>query len=86
MPGTGLARAPLVQGAARARHPPGAHRRTAIRDCPPARALADPDLYARDPAGFAARSASLARAEQALAEAEEQWLALEMLREEVEGS
>jgi len=49
-------------------------------------ALADPDFYARDPAGFAARSAALARAEQALAEAEEQWLTLEMLREEVEGS
>jgi ABC transport system ATP-binding/permease protein len=48
-------------------------------------ALADPDLYARDPAAFQARSEALGRAEQALAEAEEQWLTLEMLREEIEG-
>ncbi len=47
-------------------------------------ALADPDFYARDPAGFQAGSAALARAEQSLAEAEEQWLTLEMLREEIE--
>jgi ATP-binding cassette subfamily F protein uup len=47
-------------------------------------ALADPDLYARDPAGFQARTAALARTEQALGEAEEQWLTLEMLREEIE--
>ncbi len=46
--------------------------------------LADPDLYARDPAGFAKRSAALAEREAALAAAEEEWLRLEMLREEIE--
>ncbi len=47
--------------------------------------LADPDLYARDPAGFARLTAALAAAERALAAAEEEWLALELLREEIEG-
>lgn len=47
--------------------------------------LADPELYARDPAGFAKRGALLAEKEAALAAAEEEWLRLEMLREEVEG-
>ena len=48
-------------------------------------ALADPDLYARDPAGFAATTRGLEAAQAALAAAEEQWLTLEMLREEIEG-
>jgi ATP-binding cassette subfamily F protein uup len=48
-------------------------------------ALADPDLYARDAAGFARAGAALARAGAELAAAEERWLELEMLREEVEG-
>jgi ATP-binding cassette subfamily F protein uup len=47
--------------------------------------LADPDLYARDPARFAATTAALDRAQSALTTAEEQWLTLEMLREEIEG-
>jgi ATP-binding cassette subfamily F protein uup len=47
--------------------------------------LADPDLYARDAKGFAARTAALAEREARLAEAEEEWLRLEMLREELEG-
>jgi ATP-binding cassette subfamily F protein uup len=47
--------------------------------------LADPDLYSRDPKGFAARTAALAEREAALAAAEEEWLRLEMLREELEG-
>jgi ABC transport system ATP-binding/permease protein len=47
--------------------------------------LADPDLYARDPGGFAATTRALSAAQDALATAEEQWLALEMLREEIEG-
>jgi ABC transport system ATP-binding/permease protein len=47
-------------------------------------ALADPDLYARDPAAFAATTRALTAAQDALAAAEEQWLALEMLREEIE--
>ena len=46
--------------------------------------LADPDLYARDTAGFTKRTEALASAEQALGAAEERWLELEMLREELE--
>ncbi|MBN8909482.1 MAG: ABC transporter ATP-binding protein, partial [Rhodospirillales bacterium] len=48
-------------------------------------AIADPDLYARDAARFQRTTAAIATAQQALSEAEEQWLALEMLREEIEG-
>ena len=47
--------------------------------------LADPDLYARDPARFTATTAALAAARDELSAAEEQWLTLEMLREEIEG-
>ncbi|MCC7348381.1 MAG: ATP-binding cassette domain-containing protein, partial [Variibacter sp.] len=47
--------------------------------------LDDPGLYARDRAGFEAASTALARAQADLAAAEERWLALEMLREELEG-
>ena len=47
--------------------------------------LADPDLYARDPARFAAAGSELARAGAALREAEERWLAIEIMREELEG-
>ena len=47
--------------------------------------LADPELYARDPKGFTQRTAALAEREAALAAAEEEWLRLEMLREELEG-
>jgi ATP-binding cassette subfamily F protein uup len=47
--------------------------------------LADPDLYARDPARFAATTRALAAAQEAVTAAEEQWLTLEMLREEIEG-
>jgi ATP-binding cassette subfamily F protein uup len=47
--------------------------------------LADPDLYARDPARFGAITKALCVAQIALAEAEEHWLTLEMLREEIEG-
>ena len=46
--------------------------------------LADPGFFARDPGGFAKRSALLAEKEAALATAEEEWLRLEMVREEVE--
>ena len=48
-------------------------------------ALADPDLYSRQPARFTQTTEALRAAQQALSEAEEQWLALEMLREELEG-
>ncbi|MNL31946.1 ABC transporter ATP-binding protein uup [compost metagenome] len=48
-------------------------------------ALAAPDLYGRDPNGFAAKSKALEAALARKAAAEEQWLELEMLREELEG-
>jgi ATP-binding cassette subfamily F protein uup len=46
--------------------------------------LADPGLYARDRARFDKATELLVRSETALAEAEERWLELEMLREEAE--
>ena len=49
-------------------------------------ALADPDLYARDAAQFRAATQALAIAREELAAAEERWLRLEMLREEIEGA
>jgi len=45
----------------------------------------DPDLYARDPQAFTETSTRLAAAHAGLSAAEERWLALEILREEVEG-
>ncbi len=47
--------------------------------------LADADLYTRDPARFSATTKALEAAQTALSAAEEQWLTLEMLREELEG-
>ncbi|ODT73626.1 MAG: elongation factor 3 [Pelagibacterium sp. SCN 64-44] len=47
--------------------------------------LSDPAFYTRDPNGFAAKSKALEAAEAKKAAAEEQWLELEMLREELEG-
>jgi len=46
----------------------------------------DPALYAKDRATFDRVSLALAKAEEQLAEAEDKWLALEMLREEIEGA
>ena len=48
--------------------------------------LADPDLYARDAARFRATTDALAVAREDLAAAEERWLRLEMLREELEAT
>ncbi|MFN4275815.1 MAG: ABC-F family ATP-binding cassette domain-containing protein [Ferrovibrio sp.] len=48
-------------------------------------ALNDPQLFSRDPAKFQAASAGLEKATADLAAAEDQWLELEMLREELEG-
>jgi ATP-binding cassette subfamily F protein uup len=48
-------------------------------------ALSDPDLYRRDPAAFAAAGKALEAARAALAATEEEWLRLELLREEIEG-
>jgi ABC transport system ATP-binding/permease protein len=47
--------------------------------------LADPELYARDPARFAKATEVLANRRDRLAAAEEEWLALEERREEAEG-
>ena len=47
--------------------------------------LADGSLYARDPARFRAASERLTAAESERGAAEDRWLALEMLREELEG-
>ncbi|HSI42356.1 MAG TPA: ABC-F family ATP-binding cassette domain-containing protein [Xanthobacteraceae bacterium] len=47
------------------------------------RTLQAPGFYTRDPSGFAKASTALERAQIALAKAEEQWLELEMLREEL---
>jgi ATP-binding cassette subfamily F protein uup len=46
--------------------------------------LADLDLYARDPGRFGATTQALAVARDELAATEEQWLTLEMLREEID--
>jgi ATP-binding cassette subfamily F protein uup len=47
--------------------------------------LADQGLFARDPAAFGKTAADLQASEADLAKAEEEWLALEILREEIEG-
>jgi len=47
--------------------------------------LADPALYSRDPKKFAATSDALTKAQAALGKAEDEWLELEALREEIEG-
>ncbi len=47
--------------------------------------LGDGGLYARDPARFSKLTADLVKAQNDLADREEDWLRLEMLREEVEG-
>jgi ATP-binding cassette subfamily F protein uup len=46
--------------------------------------LADASLYARDPKAFADASTKLAAAEVAKSKAEDEWLELEMIREELE--
>jgi ATP-binding cassette subfamily F protein uup len=48
--------------------------------------LAAPDLYRKDPTTFTKTTMALAMARGELGEAEEQWLAAEMRREEVEGA
>jgi len=50
-----------------------------------ATALADPALYAKDPARFDTTSSALGKAQGELDAAEEEWLRLEILREELEG-
>ena len=48
------------------------------------RLLANPDFYARDREGFTAAGAELAKIQVELAAAEEEWIRLELLREEIE--
>ncbi|HYC63463.1 MAG TPA: ATP-binding cassette domain-containing protein, partial [Reyranellaceae bacterium] len=48
-------------------------------------ALADPDLYQRDPKSFAAKTARVGAAQAELDAAETEWLELEMLKEELSG-
>ncbi|GAB5470880.1 MAG: ATP-binding cassette domain-containing protein [Rhodospirillales bacterium] len=48
--------------------------------------MADPGLYGRDPEGYGQQAKDLARAEAALAASEEEWLRLELRREEVDGA
>ncbi|WP_374621212.1 ABC-F family ATP-binding cassette domain-containing protein [Devosia sp.] len=48
--------------------------------------LADPGLYARNPASFAETGKKLDAAQAALSRAEDEWLDLEALREQIEGS
>jgi ATP-binding cassette subfamily F protein uup len=45
--------------------------------------LSDPQFYARDRAAFEKTSAALGDLQRKIAAAEEQWLALEILREEL---
>ncbi len=47
--------------------------------------MADPDLYAKNPAKFEKTSAALAKAQADLDAAEEEWLRLEILKEEAGG-
>ena len=47
--------------------------------------LADPELYVRDPETYERTAAELESAQAAFTEAEDTWLGLEMLREELEG-
>jgi ABC transport system ATP-binding/permease protein len=47
--------------------------------------MADPQFYVRDPDGFARAAATLDGLRADLARLEEEWLELEMLREEIEG-
>src|SRR6185295_12161081 len=47
--------------------------------------LGDPGLYARDRQAFTEASEALSKTQSQLAAAEERWLELEMLREEIEG-
>ena len=48
--------------------------------------LADPQFYLRDRTGFEETTGALAKIQQRIAAAEEQWLALEILREELAGA
>ena len=77
---------PELQREARAGNAPRADRRAAGRACAGCRiGWAIPTLYARDRQAFAQASEALSATQAELAAAEERWLELEMLREEIEG-
>ena len=90
--------APAPRPAAPAAQTPQPHRATRLEDrarpyrgssrrYPPAGGSARQcDFYARDREGFAKAGAELAKIQQDLAAAEEEWLRLELLREEVQGA
>ena len=59
-------------------------RQAAGRDRKAAALLDDPDLYAKDRKKFDEASAAIATAQHELAAAEDRWLELEVLREEIE--
>ncbi len=46
--------------------------------------LADPNLFTKDPDAFQTATDSLTEKVKALSDAEEEWLRIEMLREEIE--
>ncbi|MEL0112371.1 MAG: hypothetical protein VW835_11630, partial [Rickettsiales bacterium] len=48
-------------------------------------ALGDPELFAKNPARFEAITVELGQRQSELEDAEEQWLELEVLREQIEG-
>jgi hypothetical protein len=48
-------------------------------------ALADPDLYRRDPKSFQSKTTRIGTAQAEIEAAETEWLELEMLREELNG-
>ena len=48
--------------------------------------LADPELFARDPKGFEKAMSRHQKAKAEISMAEEQWLELEMLKEELEAN
>ena len=70
---------------------PGPHRRRRVRkNVQPGKPLlenniADPAYYERDPASFQKTIVALDKERATLAALEEEWLELEMLREEMEG-
>ena len=47
--------------------------------------LDDPAFFGRDPAGFNTTASALQTAEDRLAQAEDEWLTLELIREEIGG-
>jgi ATP-binding cassette subfamily F protein uup len=47
--------------------------------------MADPNLFSKNPTRFSALAAELEKLRTSITKMEEEWLELEMLREEIEG-